>query len=107
MVVKKTNNYYETYMWVLQMVVENQQLLRYLYLNIVMVVKKLTFIMRPICGYCNGCKKNQQLLRDLYVGIANGCRKPTTITLPIFEYCNGCKKINIYYETYMRVLQWL
>jgi hypothetical protein len=73
-------------MWVLQMVVENQQLLRYLYLNIVMVVKKLTFIMRPICGYCNGCKKtnnyyetymwvlqwlckNQHLLRDIYVGI--------------------------------------
>jgi hypothetical protein len=25
---------------------------------------------------------------------------------PICEYCNGRKKTNIYYETYMRVLQW-
>jgi hypothetical protein len=26
--------------------------------------------MRPICRYCNGCKKNQHLLRNLYASIA-------------------------------------
>jgi hypothetical protein len=34
-----------------------------------MLVKKLAFITRPICGYYNGCK-NQPLLQYLYVGIA-------------------------------------
>ncbi len=85
-----------------------------------MAVKKPATIMRPICGYCNGCK-NQQLLRDLYVGIVmvikklstimrpicrycNGCKKLSTITRPICRYCNGCKKTSHYYETYMWVL---
>ncbi len=35
-----------------------------------MDVKKPTTITRPICRYCNGCKKNQQLLQDLYASIA-------------------------------------
>jgi len=26
---------------------------------------------------------------------------------PTWKYCIGCKKTNNYYETYMRVLQWL
>ncbi len=26
--------------------------------------------MRPICKYCNGCKKTSNYLWDLYVGIA-------------------------------------
>jgi hypothetical protein len=43
---------------------------------------------------------------DLHAGIAMDVR-PATIAKPICEYCNGCKKPNIYYETYMRVLQWL
>jgi hypothetical protein len=43
---------------------------------------------RPICGYCNGCKKNQQLF-----------------TKPICEYCNVCKKLTTIYETYMWILQ--
>jgi hypothetical protein len=34
---------------------------------------------RPICKYCNGCKKNQQLFMK-----------------HICKYCNGCKKINNY-----------
>ncbi len=41
---------------------------------------------RPICGYCNGCK-NQHLFMKLICGYYNGCKKPTTI-----------------YETYMWVL---
>jgi hypothetical protein len=49
--------------------------------------KKSTTIMKPICEYCNGCKKNQHLLRDLYAGI----------TMVV-------KKTNNYFETYMRVL---
>ncbi len=43
--------------------------------------------MKPICGYCNGCKKNQQLLQDLYANITMVIKKPTTITRPICEYC--------------------
>jgi hypothetical protein len=61
-----------------------------LHVGITMDVKKLAIITRPICGYYNGCKK-----------------KPTTITRPICGYCNGCKKTNIYYDTYIWVLQWL
>ncbi len=44
---------------------------------------------------------------DLHEGITMDVKKPTTIMKPICEYCNGCKKTNIYYKTYMRVLQWL
>ncbi len=54
-----------------------------------MVVKKPTSIMRAICGYYNGYKKSTFIMRTI-------CR-----------YCNGCKKTNIYYESYMWVLQWL
>jgi len=36
---------------------KNQQLLRSLYSGITMVITKLTSIMKPICRYCNGCKK--------------------------------------------------
>ncbi len=66
--------------------VKNQELLRYLYVGIAMVIKKPTIIMKPICGYCIECKK------------------PGTITRPICEYCNGYKKLNNYYETYIWVL---
>jgi hypothetical protein len=53
------------------MVVKKQHLLLNLYADITMVVKKTTTsITRPICRYCNGCKKNQHLLQDLYVSIA-------------------------------------
>jgi len=38
-------------------------------------------ITRPICGYCNGCKKNQQLF-----------------TRPICGYCNECKKNSNYLQ---------
>jgi hypothetical protein len=34
-------------------------------------------------------------------------KNPTFIMRPICMYYNGCKKPNIYYETYMQVLQWL
>jgi len=51
--------------------------------------------------------KNQQLFMDLHAGITMDVKKPTTITRPICKYYNGCKKINNYYKTYMRVLQWL
>ncbi len=44
---------------------------------------------------------------DLHAGIVMDVQKPTIITKPICVYCNGCKKINNYYETYMRVLQWM
>jgi hypothetical protein len=27
--------------------------------------------MKPICRYCNGCKKTSNYLRDLYVGITS------------------------------------
>ncbi len=57
-----------------------------------MVIKNPTFIMRPICGYCNGCKKNQHLLRNPYVGITMVVKKLTSITKTICGYCNGCKK---------------
>jgi hypothetical protein len=30
---------------------------------------------RPICGYCNGCKKNNNYLWDLYVGITMDVKK--------------------------------
>ncbi len=45
--------------------------------------------MRPICEYCNGCKK-QQLLQDLYAGIAMDVRKVENFTRPICGCCNGC-----------------
>ncbi len=51
--------------------------------------------------------KNQQLFMDLHVSIVIDVKKPLTIIRLICEYYNGCKKTNIYYETYMRVLQWL
>ncbi len=70
--------------------VKNQQLFMDLHAGIAMDVKKPTIITKPICEYCNGCKKNQQLLQDLYAGIVM-----------------VVKKIGIYYETYMQVLQWL
>jgi hypothetical protein len=35
-----------------------------------MDVKKLATITRPICRYCNGCKKTSNYLQDPYVGIA-------------------------------------
>jgi len=35
--------------------VKNQLL--YLYASIIMDVKNQQLFMRPICGYCNGCKK--------------------------------------------------
>jgi uncharacterized membrane protein len=35
-----------------------------------MDVKQPTIIRRPICRYCNGCKKTNNYLRNLYVGIA-------------------------------------
>jgi hypothetical protein len=34
-----------------------------------MDVKQPTTITRPICRYCNGCKKISNYLRDLYVSI--------------------------------------
>jgi hypothetical protein len=37
--------------------VKNQQLFMDLHASIAMDVKKPTTIMKPICGYCNGCKK--------------------------------------------------
>jgi len=57
-------------------------------------------------NYMQKMQKNQQLFMDLHAGIAMDVRL-ATIAKPICEYCNGCKKPNIYYETYMRVLQWL
>ncbi len=64
--------------------VKNQQLSMNLYAYTNMDVQKS--IIKPKCGYCNGCK-NQQLF-----------------TKPICKYCNGCKKSAIIYETYMQVL---
>jgi len=43
--------------------------------------------MKPICVYCNGCKKISNYLWDLYVNIVMDVKKPATI-----------------YETYMLVL---
>ncbi len=88
-----------------------------------MVIKNPTSITRPICGYCNGCKK-PNIYYDLYVGIAMVVKNSTSITRPICRYYNCfknqpllrdlyagiamvVKKTNIYYETYMWVLQWL
>jgi hypothetical protein len=51
--------------------------------------------------------KNQQLFMDLHVGIIMDVKKLTSISKPICEYYNGCKKTSNYYETYLRVLQWL
>jgi len=42
---------------------------------------------RPICGYCNGCKKTSNYLRNLYASSAMDVKKPTII-----------------YKTYMWVL---
>jgi hypothetical protein len=56
-----------------------------------MVVKKLTFVTKPICGYFNGCK-NQQLLQYLYVGIVMFVKEPTFIMKHICGYYNGCEK---------------
>jgi len=48
--------------------------------------------MRPICGYCNGCKKKTSIIRPI-CRYCNGYKKKTTsITRPICRYYNGCKK---------------
>jgi hypothetical protein len=39
-----------------------------LYANIAKDVKEEQLFTRPICEYCNGCKK-KKLLQDLYAGI--------------------------------------
>ncbi len=67
--------------------VKNEQLFMDLHAGIAMDIKKQTTITRPICRYCNGCKRNQKLLQNLYVGI----------TMVV-------KKTRKYYETYMWVL---
>jgi hypothetical protein len=75
--------YYKIYYLGITMDVKNQQLLWNLYASTTMVIKNPTSITRPICKYCNGCKKLATIMR------------------PICEYYNGYKKPNIYYETYM------
>jgi hypothetical protein len=74
-----------------------------LYASIAMYVKEPIIITRPICGYCNGCKKTSIITKPI-CGYYNGYKKPSIITRPICEYYNGCKKTSIYYETYMRIL---
>ncbi len=69
--------------------VKNQQLFMDLHAGITMDVKNLVTITKPICRYCNGCKKINTTMK------------------PICKYYNGCKKTNTFYKTYMRVLQWL
>ncbi len=59
----KSNKYYNENLYASNAKdVKNQQLFMDLHAGIVMDVKKPTTITRPICGYCNACKKNQQLL---------------------------------------------
>jgi hypothetical protein len=62
-----------------------------LYAGIAMDVKKS--IIRPICEYCNGCKKTSNYLWDLYVGNTylklphgNYNRKDVSITQCSFWY---------------------
>jgi len=43
-------------------------------------------IRRPICGYCNGCKKLVTIRRPV-CEYYNGCKKLATITKPICGYC--------------------
>jgi hypothetical protein len=50
--------------------VKNQQLFMDLHASIAMDVKNQQLFTRPICRYCNECKKTSNYLRDLYVGIA-------------------------------------
>jgi len=42
---------------------------------------------RPICGYCNGCKKNNNYLQDLYANIAIDVKNQQPFTKPICGYC--------------------
>jgi predicted amidophosphoribosyltransferase len=57
-----------------------------LHVGIVMDVKNQQLFMKPICGYCNGCKKLATIM-GLICRYCNGCKKPVTITRPICGYC--------------------
>jgi hypothetical protein len=81
----------ETYMQIFQKMLKKNNYLQDLYASIVMDVKKKT-ITRPICRYCNGCKKLATITRPIWE-YCNGCKKLATITRPICGYYNGCKKL--------------
>jgi hypothetical protein len=44
-----------------------------------MDVKNKKLFMKPICRYCNGCRKTNNYLRDLYVNIVMDVKKKTII----------------------------
>ncbi len=85
---KKTSNYYGTYMRVLQeMPKKTQRLLWKPYagitrnviktqqqpwidMRVLQRMKNVSNYLWPICGYCKRCQINQRLLWDLYAGIA-------------------------------------
>jgi len=48
--------------------VKNQQLFINLHAGITMDTKKLATITRPICEYCNGCKK-PTIIYDIYMQV--------------------------------------
>ncbi len=73
--------------------VKYQQLFMDLHASIIMDVKKLACVTRPICRYCNGYKKTS-IMRPI-CEYYNHCKKPTIITRPICEYYNHCKKPTI------------
>jgi hypothetical protein len=56
-----------------------------LHVSIAIDVKKLTTISRPICEYCNGCKKPVTIMRTI-CRYCNGCKKPSTIMKLICTY---------------------
>ncbi len=83
----KTNNYYGTYMRVLQE-----------------MRKKPAVILETICGYCKRCEKNQRLFWKLYASIATNeeCQR---LFVPYMRVLQGMQNASGYYGTHMRVLQ--
>ncbi len=62
------------------------------YMRVLQNMLKSSTIYRPICEYCNGCKKNQQLFAIPICEYCSGCKKNEQLfTIPICEYCNGWK----------------
>ncbi len=71
---KKTSNYYGTYMRVLQ---ETPKKTSGYYANYMRVLQRMTNVNNhgcPICGYCKRCEKDQRLLWALDAGIARNAK---------------------------------
>ncbi len=67
---KKTSGYYGNYMRVLQKMLKNPTNTMDPYVRVLQRMKNVNNYLWPICGYYKRCQKYQRLLWDLYVGIA-------------------------------------